>query len=125
MEIAARSQPRVDTYSHDTVRTVAVSSIFPCRFPAGLLCRRVHDDPGQVQNLACEVNSAGKCADAACDDDGEYGVRASAHTPLPVSGSRCFVDEYRRRTFEAPRGFKDGSEGVDRELLSTVMPSSG
>lgn len=57
------------------------------------------------------------------DDDG---VSASARTPLPTAGSWF---EYRRETdvrarVRAGQGFKDESEGVDRELLSALMPSN-
>jgi len=65
------------------------------------------------------------------DDDSDDGVRASARTPLPAAGSRCLVDEYRPRWTDGRlragskhRGFKDGSEGADRELLSALMLSS-
>lgn len=75
------------------------------------------------QNLACEGNSAGKCADAARGR--RRGERVGAYTaPDCRKLVRISPRDGCPRAGPWGQGFKDESEGVDRELLSALMPSN-
>jgi len=104
---ATSVQSRMRMYSRYVKRRPSTS----VRFPAGLMCRRVHDNPGQAGNLACEGNSAGKCADAARRRrQRRRGARVGAYTApgcrksLPRRRISSMMDgrTFARR-FEAPR----------------------